>query len=163
MTGTAGESPRAAAGRSLARAVLGGTGVLAAAGAVTKGFGLVSAPILTRLVGPEGYGVVALAGTISSLATTVALLGVDLSYARFYFDAGGPAEEVERFCWRFALGAGLAVSLLAGAGWWWGSAGVPRPWDVASAVAAGTFLAVVTTMATTRRRIRGSWTSWCAT
>jgi O-antigen/teichoic acid export membrane protein len=144
--------------RSFARAVFGGAGLLAAAGVVTKLFGLASSPILTRLVGPSPYGLVALAGTISSLATTVAMMGVDLSYARFYFDGGGEqGEAVERFCWRFSLGTGLVVSLLAGAGWWWGSATVAGPGDLAAVVAAGTFTAVATSMATTRQRVRGSY------
>lgn len=158
MNRTAGEKPGSAEGPSLARAVLGGTGLLAAAGAVTKMFGLVSAPILTRLVGPASYGVVALAGTISSLATTVAMMGVDLSYARYFFDGGGAkGEAVERFCWRFALGTGLAMSLLAGAAWWWWDETTRSTRNLAAVVAAGTFVAVGIVMATTRRRVRGGY------
>jgi len=143
--------------RSLARAVFGGTGVLSGAGVLIRLLGLASAPILTRLVGPSAYGVVALAGTISSLATTVAMMGVDLSYARFFFDGGDRSEAVERFCWRFSLGTGLAVSLLAGVGWWFGTEVLYGAGNLAVVVAAGTFLAVVTTMATTRLRIRGEY------
>jgi O-antigen/teichoic acid export membrane protein len=145
-------------GRSLARAVIGGAGLMAAAGVVTRLFGLVSSPILTRLVGPSPYAVVALAGTISSLATTVAMMGVDLSYARFYFDGGGEqGEAVERFCWRFSLVVGLVVSLLAGAGWWWGAAALSSPASLGVVVAASTFVAVATVMATTRQRVRGAY------
>jgi O-antigen/teichoic acid export membrane protein len=144
--------------RSFARAVFGGAGLLAAAGILTKLFGLASSPILTRLVGPSPYGIVALAGTISSLATTLAMMGVDLSYARFFFDGGGDeGDAVERFCWRFSLGMGLAVSLVAGFGWWWVSEAPPGPGDLAAVVAAGTFTAVATSMATTRQRVRGSY------
>jgi O-antigen/teichoic acid export membrane protein len=121
-------------------------------------FGLLSSPILTRLVGPSPYGVVALAGTISSLATTVAIMGVDLSYARFYFDGGGEeGEAVEHFCWRFSLGVGLAVSLLAWAGWRWGSSSMSTPADLGPVVAGTTFVAVATSMATTRQRVRGAY------
>jgi O-antigen/teichoic acid export membrane protein len=154
-----GERPGDAGGRSLARAVLGGTGMLAGAGAVTKLFGLVSSPILTRLAGPEPYGVVALAGTISSLATTVAMMGVDLSYARYFFDGGSArGEAVERFCWRFSLGTALAMSLLAGAVWWswWDDASASLR-GLATVVAAGTFVAVGIAMATTRQRVRGGY------
>lgn len=158
MSGSAGGNPAAAGKRSLARAVLGGTGLLAAAGLVTKLFGLASSPILTRLVGPAPYGVVALAGTISSLATTLAMMGVDLSYARYFFEGGGAkAEAVERFCWRFSLGTGMAVSLLAGASWWWWEETAGSTGGVAALVAAGTFVAVGVAMATTRRRVRGGY------
>jgi O-antigen/teichoic acid export membrane protein len=132
--------------------VLGGTGLLAGAGAVTKLFGLVSSPILTRLAGPEPYGVVALAGTISSLATTVAMMGVDLSYARYYFDGGSArGEAVERFCWRFSLGTGLAMSLLAGVVWWWWEDAAASSRGLSVVIAMGTFVAVGIAMATTRQ------------
>lgn len=156
MSGSAGTP--AGGGRSFARAVFGGAGLLAAAGILTKMFGLVSSPVLTRLVGPSPYGLVALAGTISSLATTVAMMGVDLSYARFYFDGGGEqGEAVERFCWRFSLGVGLVVSLLAGVGWWWGSAAMSSPAELGVVVAASTLVAVAVSMATTRQRVRGGY------
>ena len=158
MKGTTGERPGDAGRRSLARAVLGGTGLLAGAGALTKLFGLVSSPILTRLAGPEPYGVVALAGTISSLATTVAMMGVDLSYARYFFDGGSArGEAVERFCWRFSLGTGLAMSLLAGAVWWWWDDVTVSSRGLAVVIATGTFVAVGIAMATTRQRIRGGY------
>lgn len=155
---TQGEGAGGAHGPSFAKAVLGGAGLLAAAGVVTKMFGLFSSPILTRLVGPSPYGVVALAGTISSLATTVAIMGVDLSYARFYFDGGGEeGEAVERFCWRFSLGIGLAMSLLAWEGWRWGSGSMSVPADLGPVVAGTTFVAVATSMAITRQRVRGAY------
>lgn len=158
MNGATGGRPGGPGGRSLARAVLGGTGLLAGAGAITRLFGLVSSPILTRLVGPEPYGVVALAGTISSLATTVAMMGVDLSYARYFFDGGSArGEAVERFFWRFSLGTGLAMSLLAGTFWWWWDDATASRGGLAVVVAAGTFAAVGIAMATTRRRVRGRY------
>lgn len=158
MKKSAGENRGSAEVRSLARAVLGGTGLLAAAGVVTKMFGLVSAPILTRLVGPGPYGVLALAGTISSLATMVAMMGLDLSYFRYFFDGGsGKGEAVERFCWRFALGTGLAMSLLAGATWYWWGESTRSTENLAVVVAAGTFAAVAIAMATTRQRVRGGY------
>ena len=143
-------------GRSLARAVLGGTALLTIAGIVTRMFGLASSPILTRLVGPAPYGVVALAGTISSLATTVALLGVDLAYFRFFFIGGDSGRSVERFCWRFSLSMGLGFSLVAGAGWWLISPSSLYS-GLAPVVAAGTLVALIVTMSTTRRRIHGDY------
>ncbi|MBP2675709.1 MAG: hypothetical protein H6Q84_2549, partial [Deltaproteobacteria bacterium] len=145
-------------GRSLARSVLTGTGLLAAAGAATKLFGLLSSPILTRLAGPSPYGVVALAATISSLATTVAVMGVDLSYTRYFFEGGGAkGEQVERFCWRFSMGTGLAVSVIAGWIWWWWDDSSDSPGGLGAVVAATTFAAVCMAMATTRRRVRGGY------
>jgi len=158
MSGTGGETLTTPERRSLTRAVLGGTGLLVLAGAVTKLFGLFSSPILTRLVGPAPYGVVALTGTISSLATTVAMMGLDLSYARYFFEGGREkAEAVERFCWRFSLGTAIAASLLAGAAWWWWEDMSGSPGGLAALVAAGTFIAVGIAMATTRRRVRGGY------
>jgi O-antigen/teichoic acid export membrane protein len=145
-------------GGSLARTVLGGTGLIASAGGISKLFTLVSAPILTRELGPSPYGVVALLGTVTSLATTVALLGVDMSYSRFFF--AGDAEEaaaVERFCWRFTMAGGVVVSLVAALAWFWGSAAADLPPGMALMVAVGVFLAVLNTMATTRQRLRGAY------
>lgn len=143
---------------SLARSVLGGTGLIAAAGGVHKLFSLVSAPVLTRELGPSPYGVVALLGTVTSLAATVALAGQDMSYARFFF-SGSPEDgrAVERFCWRATMAGACAVSLLAALGWflWSGAAGLPA--GLAAMVAAGTFLSVLNTMASTRRRIEGGY------
>lgn len=156
---SAGRRPGPAGSRSLARSVLAGTGLIAAAGAAVKLIGLLSSPILTRLAGPSPYGVVALAGTISSLATTVALMGMDLSYARYFFeDAGQGRERVERFCWRFTLGTGAVMSILAGWVWRRTDDTSGSPWGIAAIVAASTFAAAVIAMATTRQRVRGRYT-----
>ena len=145
-------------GGSLARTVLGGTGLIAAAGGITKLLSLITAPILTRTLGPSPYGVVALLGTVTSLATTVALLGVDLSYSRFFFS--GDREDsanVERFCWRFAIGSACIVSLTAGLAWWGGSDRLELSGGLALMIVIGVFLAVVNVMATTRQRLRGAY------
>lgn len=143
---------------SLARTVIGGTGLIAAAGVAGKLFTLVSAPILTRELGPGPYGDVALFVTVTSLAATVALAGQDMSYARFFF-AGDPEEgkAAERFCWRFTMAAACAVSLLAGLGWylWSGAAGLPAAF--ASMVVITIFLSVLNTMASTRKRLEGAY------
>lgn len=143
---------------SLARTVVGGTGLIAAAGGVNKLFSLVSAPILTKALGPSPYGVVALLGTVSSLATTVALLGVDLSYSRFFF-SGAPQEgaAVERFCWRFSLSLACATAAVAGGLWMWWSVRADLPADLAVILSAGILLTVTGTMAGTRRRLAGSY------
>jgi O-antigen/teichoic acid export membrane protein len=145
--------------RSLARTVLGGTGIITAAGFAGRLFGLVSSPILTRVLGPTPYGEVALVGTVTSLATTLALFGVDMSYARFYF-SGSPDESaaVERFCWRFTMATSLCVSFLAAAAWWWLAPRAGQPSGYAVMVGAGIFLGAVNAMGSLRRRVRGGYT-----
>jgi O-antigen/teichoic acid export membrane protein len=142
---------------SLARTVVTGAGLLAVAGGIGRLFSLVSSPILTRVLGPSPYGVVALLGTVTSFATTAALLGVDLSYSR-YFLASDPerAHAVERFCWRFAAGTALAASAAAGAAWSLGlNGGLPE--SLAVMVVLGTFLPAMNVMVTTRQRLLGSY------
>ena len=142
---------------SLARTVITGAGLLAMAGGIGRLFSLVSSPILTRVLGPSPYGVVALLGTVTSFATTVALLGVDLSYSR-YFLAADPerVHAVERFCWRFAAGTALAASAAAAAAW---ILGIHRelPESLAVMVVLGTFLPAMNVMVTTRQRLIGSY------
>jgi O-antigen/teichoic acid export membrane protein len=143
---------------SLVRTVVGGTGLIAAAGGVSKLLTLVSAPILTAALGPSPYGVVALLSTVTSLAMTVALLGIDQSYARFFF-AADPEEgrAAERFCWRFSLIASVGVATAAGAGWWWWSGLAGLSSSLAVMVVAGILLGVWNAMATTRRRLLGGY------
>lgn len=145
-------------GGSFARTVISGTGMIAVAGGAGKIFMLVSAPILTRELGPSPYGAVALLVTVTSLAATVAMAGQDMSYARFFFS--GSSEDgraAERFCWRFTMSAACAVSLLAGLGWylWSDAAGLPS--SLALMVIAGIFLSVLNTMASTRKRLEGGY------
>lgn len=156
--GAGGSDNRKPNERSLARAVMGGAGLIAVAGGLNKLFSLVSAPILTKVLGPSPYGVVALLGTITSLATTVALLGVDLSYSRFFF-SGVPedGEKIEGFCWRFSVGMACGVSLASAFAWWAWSDLLGFPGNLAVMIGAGIFLAVVNVMATTRRRLRGAY------
>jgi len=142
---------------SLARTVITGAGLLVVAGGIGRLFSLVSSPILTRVLGPSPYGAVALLGTVTSFATTAALLGVDLSYSRYFLAADAvKAQAVERFCWRFAAGTALAVSAAAAAVWSLGvNGGLPE--SLAVMVALGTFLPAMNAMATTRQRLLGSY------
>lgn len=144
--------------RSLARTVSEGAGLVAAAGGVTKLFALVAAPVLTATLGPSPYGVMALLSTVTALAGTVALLGVDQSYTRFFFSGKlGEGSAVERFCWRYAAASTVAVSAVAAAGWWWwtGRAGLPPA--LAAILAVGIVLSVGNTMAMTRQRLQGRY------
>ena len=157
MSGTRGEgrltSPKKE--RSLARAVIGGTGLIAFAGAINRLFSLLSAPILTVALGPEPYGVVALLGTVTSLGTLFALSGVDMSYSRYYFsESPSEGHAVERFCWRFSVAAALLVSLVCVLGWWSWSDKVGLSSSFAWVAGASIFLGALNAMATTRQRLR---------
>lgn len=135
-----------------------GVGVLVIAGAIARLFSVVSSPILTRLVGPSPYGVLALIGTVSSLAASVALMGIDLSYARFFFTGHGvQASAVERFCWRFALGLGVIFSLAATVAWWYLIPSGSAHRGLALMAGLTTLIAVATVMAVTRQRIQGAY------
>lgn len=146
-------------GRSLARTVFGGAGLITAAGFASRLFGLLSAPILTRALGPVPYGEVALVGTVTSIATTVALFGIDMSYSRYYF-SGLPEENaaVERFCWRFAVAVSIGVSAAAAAGWWWLAPRAGQHPGYAAMVWAGILLGVANAMAGLYRRVRSAYT-----
>lgn len=145
-------------GRSLARSVVIGVGIIGVAGAVNRLFSLVSAPFLTRVLGPSPYGVVSLLSTVTALATTLSLLGIDSSYARFFFsDSGERREAVERFCWRFSLVSASVVASAAGVVWWILSPRAGLPPDFAIMAVAGVALSVLTGMGTTMRRLRGSY------
>jgi O-antigen/teichoic acid export membrane protein len=136
-----------------------GAGLISLAGGISRLFSLVTSPILTRLLGPSPYGVVALLGTATSFATTIAMLGVDLAYSRYYLGAAAPEQgaAVERFCWRFALGMASLASVATGAAWWLGSSRMGLQGDLGIMVAAGIFLAIWNAMATTRQRTKGSY------
>lgn len=148
-----------AGNRSLARTVFGGAGLITAAGFASRFFGLLSAPILTRVLGPVPYGEVALVGTVTSIATTVALFGIDMSYSRYYF-SGSPEESaaVERFCWQFAAAASIGVSAAAAAAWWWLGPLAGQPSSYAVMVWAGILLGAGNAMAGLYRRVRGAYT-----
>lgn len=155
----AGPAAAPAAGGSLARRVFGGTGAITAAGVVVRLVAVLSAPLLTRALGPVPYGDAALAGTLTALLATVALLGVDLAYARYYF--GGLEANptaVESFCWRFALVSAVAVSAAGAAVWVLliaPQSGSSRGLGVL--VAAGGLLGVLAALAQTRARLRGQY------
>jgi O-antigen/teichoic acid export membrane protein len=142
---------------TLAGRVVYGAGLLAAAGVVSRLFSFASSPILTRLLGPTPYGVVALVGTVTSFGATAALLGIDLAYGRYFFTADQErAAAVERFCWRFAAVTAVVAAALLGSGWFFLSGDDLRS-DLSLMVAAGTLLPALSVMVTTLRRIRGSY------
>jgi O-antigen/teichoic acid export membrane protein len=145
---------------SLAKQVIGGTGLIALAGGGARLLSFVTVPVLSHLLGPAPYGVAALAGTLVSLGSMLALLGIDMAYARYFFqENAGTQTSVERFCWRFAGVGAITLAVSTGAGWYW-LGGRWLPFDYKS-VAVFSVLAIVlsvaVTMATTRVRLTGNY------
>lgn len=145
---------------SFARKVLAGTALITFAGALSRLLSLLSVPILSHLLGPEAYGIASLLGTFVALAATLALMGIDMAYARFCLqDESTNKERIEQFCWRYACVGALTVSTTLGISWilfggrWVSNGHV----ELAGFLVLATILSVLSTMATTRRRIAGNY------
>jgi O-antigen/teichoic acid export membrane protein len=144
---------------SLAKQVIGGAAVVTVAGAGARLLAILTVPILSPLLGPAPYGVAALVGTVVALASVLALLGIDMAYARFYLqEVELQRGAVERFCWRFAFAGSLIAALVVGCGWYWvGDRWLVEHRSVAAYSAIGIVLAVAAAMATTRIRLMGNY------
>jgi O-antigen/teichoic acid export membrane protein len=99
---------------SITRRIFGATALVTLAQGFARLFGIISAPILTRILGPAPYGEMALINTVTTLAATISLFGIETSYGRNYY-CGDKSQTlaVEQFCWRFAFGSSAVVGLLA--------------------------------------------------
>lgn len=142
---------------SITRRIFGATALVTLAQGFVRLFGIISAPILTRVLGPAPYGTIALVNTITTLAATVSLFGIETSYARNYY-CGNKSQtiSVEQFCWRFALGSSAVVGLLACLITW---IAIPASMDISWAVLLIVWLLIVIgvtqQMALTRARLHG--------
>jgi O-antigen/teichoic acid export membrane protein len=88
-----------------------GSGLLLLANLLSKSLSILILPLLTALLPPELYGEAALVGTMVSLASVLALAGMDVSYARAYFGVQGvSSDSVEKIIWQ----RGFWHSLIAG-------------------------------------------------
>ena len=86
---------------------------------MVRALSLVTMPLLTRWLSPGAYGDAALVGTVISLASVIALAGIDIGYSRHFFSSQvGDSDAVETFCWRWTLALTLLIALLAGGLWW---------------------------------------------
>ena len=109
---------------SLSRSVFESTSILSISGIAVRSLAILTTPVLTALLLPAAYGVSAYVQTLASIGSVLALMGIDMAYARFYFDAeGGQSQKVERFCWRmyWAMPLRLHVSFTLHGIWWWRS------------------------------------------
>jgi O-antigen/teichoic acid export membrane protein len=115
---------------------------------------LISMPILTRLLSTSSYGEAAMAGTVISLVSVIALAGIDMSYMRAYFSSNfDQRESVEYFSWRFTVLSGIVACTCIIVSWPWFASRVALPRYLAWLVAAGTLFAMLSTMAQTRARL----------
>lgn len=144
---------------SLTRRVFGGAAQLTVANGVARAMGMAMLPILTRLLSPDVYGNAALASTLISLASMIALIGMDISYARAYLSQSPPnGDAAEVFAWRFALGAS-AVGAVAGGGVWLLYTGNQAPIfrSLAPWIVAGIAGSLLLVMAQARARLHGHY------
>lgn len=75
---------------------------------------LVATPMLARVLGPDGYGRVEVLTAILSVASVVAILGMDNGVARSYFDYGFDQPEERRIVVRTGFLAVLTMSAVLG-------------------------------------------------
>jgi O-antigen/teichoic acid export membrane protein len=143
---------------SLAKKVFGATFMIVLASGVARMFSIFSAPILTRLLGPAPYGLMALVVTFTGLASTVGLLGIDMSYARFFFTKNKSNHSgVERFCWRYAIVSSIGISFGAVLGWQALYKTHATHFLVALIVGIGTILYILSSMSQTRARLNNEY------
>lgn len=151
--------PGASSSASLSKSVIGSAALLTVSGGLTRVLSMLTAPVLTSVLGPDPYGVVALAGTATALITTLSMVGVETSYTRAFFsaDAGGRAA-VERFCWRFVAASTAGVVAIVAIGALTGFSqriGVPR--EIAPMIVVGTITANLNMLVTAAARLRSKW------
>lgn len=144
---------------SLIRSVLGGSAFISLAGVVARCFGLISMPVLTALLSPDSYGAATYVQSLVSIGSVIALMGIDMAYARYYFDpSGGYKKGVERFCWRISLFNATVVTIVLYALW---HLVIVQRFQVTESVGrfllVGIILSVASVMAQTRIRLKGGY------
>jgi O-antigen/teichoic acid export membrane protein len=146
---------------SLSQRIVSATAQLTLSNALLRLLSLISMPILTRLLSPDAYGAAAMAGTVISLVSVVALSGMDMSYARAYHAKLPPSGQVvECFAWRYALGTGLLAACISAIAWWLVIADAfDLPRYLAGLLGVGILLSIANTMALQRARLNNLYRS----
>lgn len=104
---------------SFVRNLLQGSGVLLVANVLSKALSLLTLPFLTTQLTPQIYGEAALASTLISLLSVIALAGMDMSYSRAYFGTdGASADQVEVLIWRRGIIHALLAGVVGGLLWY---------------------------------------------
>ncbi len=139
----------------IGKRVFGASGIIIFANGLNRLFAILAAPILTRVLGPAPYGVMALVGTATSLASVFSLLGIDMGYVRFYFSKTSTSNPaVENFCWRYAIFSSVTIGVLSVFLW---QILLAKPYNnffIALVVAITIILFVANTMSQTGARLR---------
>lgn len=144
---------------SLTKALMSGAAITLIGAVASRATGLASAPILTRLLGPEPYGTVALLSTLVGLGGTLALFGRELGYARYGLQGDAETKaRVEVYLWRSiivsAVGFALAISFF----WIWfqkGDNAISR--SLGAYLALAILLSPTLSLALVRSRLRGQY------
>lgn len=144
---------------SLARKIASASAQLTLSRASVRLLSLLTMPILTHLLAPRAYGVVAMAGSLVSLIAVIVLAGMDMSYMRSFNDKSStiPFEQVEIFVWRYILIAGGLAALLLVVVWPLFAPLFFLPDYLGLYLGAGILLSLVNTMAQTRSRLNGQY------
>lgn len=143
---------------SLSKKIFSASIQLTASRASVRLLSLVTMPILTHLLTPSAYGVVAMAGTLVSLLSVFALAGMDMSYMRsFNDDSGASFEQVEIFAWQYTLIAGTIAAVLLTLAWPFFSKAFALANYLGPLIGIGVLIALANTMAQTRARLHGRY------
>ena len=136
-----------------------GSGLLFTANLLSKALTILMLPLLTALLPPELYGEAALAGTLISLASMLALAGMDVSYARAYFGAeNASGAQVEMLIWRRGFWHALAAAVFAALIWVvYSRFQLGMHTELASLVALGVFGTLFAALAQVRARLLGHY------
>lgn len=136
-----------------------GSGLLFIANVLSKGLTILMLPLLTVLLPPALYGEAALAGTLISLASVIALAGMDVSYARAFFGAEDISDrQVETMIWRRGIWHALLAGFVAALAWTAYSrvdSGL-HP-ELAALIALGVFGTLFSALAQVRARLLGHY------
>jgi O-antigen/teichoic acid export membrane protein len=144
---------------SIARSVFAGAAQLTVANGLARALGILTLPLLTHWLTPEAYGQAALAGTLISLMSVLALMGMDMSYARSFLSKTAPnGKAAEAYSWRFAVVASIIAATVAAAVWLCFARIVTDSKAVLAIwIAVGTGASLLLAMAQTRSRLHGQY------
>lgn len=136
-----------------------GSGLLLVANVLSKVLAILILPLLTGLLPPALYGEAALAGTLISLASVIALAGMDISYARAFFgDKDITGSQVEAMIWRRGMWHALLAGIVAALAWTaysrFDSSLHP---ELAALIALGVFGTLFSALAQVRARLLGHY------
>lgn len=76
--------------------------------------GFISAPLITRLVLPEEYGIFSMFNLVTNVFSVILILGLDQSFVRFYYEEQSESRPtLLRYCLRLPLVLTIIISLVS--------------------------------------------------